>query len=183
MAEAADLGAENGVVAGYLGGEVDVGIPARNGVLFQAHLRDGKSVNDILRAEGEVNLAAGRKDELTAYEIVVTVGVAGIDAERVTGSGVDEREAGVAEGGIPAGVAEVPDELHAGDLDLHGGGVGAGVALLGPKVLRAQAEPREKQCERGQRDVFQGELMNGARGAAAEDESGEEEYVHQRKQH
>ena len=43
VAEAADLGAEDGVVAGSLGGEVDVGGLAGDGVLLDAHLGDRRS--------------------------------------------------------------------------------------------------------------------------------------------
>lgn len=149
VAEAADLGAENGVVAGGLRGEVDVGGLAGDGVLFETHLGDGEAVDDVLSAEGEVDLAVGGKDELAGDEVVVAVAVVGVDAEGIAFGGGDEGEFGVAEGCVGAGVAEVPDELHAGDFDLHGGEVGSGVALGGPEALGAQGEEGEKQGERG----------------------------------
>ena len=51
VAEAADLGAEDGVVAGDFGGEVDVGGLAGDGVLLDAHLGDGEAVDDVLGSE------------------------------------------------------------------------------------------------------------------------------------
>ena len=144
MAHAADLGAEDGVVAGGLGGEVDVGGLAGDGVLLEAHLGDGEAVDDVLGAEGEVDFAVGGEDELAGDDVVAAVGVGGVDAEGIAFGGGDEGEAGAAEGGVGAGIAEVPDELLAGDFDLHGGEVGAGVALGGPELLRRGGRGRRR---------------------------------------
>jgi hypothetical protein len=70
VAEAADLGAEDGVVAGGFGGEVDVGGLAGDGVLLEAHLGDGEAVDDVLGAEGEVDFAVGGEDELGGDDVV-----------------------------------------------------------------------------------------------------------------
>jgi hypothetical protein len=177
VAEAADLVAEDGVVAGDGGGEVDVGDLAGEGVLFEAHLGDGEAVDDVLGAEGEVDLAAGGEDELAGDDVVVAVGVGAVDAEGVAFGSRGEREFGVAEVGVCAGVAEVPDELHAGDFDLHGGEVGAGVALGGPELLRAEGEAAEEEGEGGEREVFEEELVAGARRAMAEGKAEEEDEV------
>ena len=93
VAEAAELGAEDGVVAGGGGGEVDVDGLAGDGVLLEAHLGDGEAVDDVLGAEGEVDFAVGGEDELAGDEVVVAVGVGGVEAEGIAFAGVDEREA------------------------------------------------------------------------------------------
>ncbi len=177
VTEAADLRAEDGVCAGSFGREVDVGVLAGDGVLLDTHFGNGEAVDHVLGTEGEIDLTTGRKDEFAADEVVAAVGVVRVEAERVAGAGVGQGKGGVTEGAIVAGVAEVPDELHAGDFHLHGGGAGAGVALGCPKLLGAEAQPGEEQGEESEGDVFKGELMDGAWGAAAEGEAGEEEDV------
>ena len=137
MAEAADLGAEDGVGAGRGGGEVDVDGLAGDGVLLEAHLGDGEAVDDVLRAEAEVDLAVGGEHELGGDDVVGGVRVGGIEAEGVALAGGDELGMGDAEGGVGAGIAEVPGELHAGDLDLQRGEIGAGVTGGGPEALGA----------------------------------------------
>ena len=151
MAETADLRAEDGVVAGALGREVDVLCLAGDGVLLQAHLGDGEAVDDVDGAEGEVDLAAGGEDELGADDVVGAVRVGGVEADGIALGGGDEFVASAAEGGVGAGVAEVPGELHAGDLDLEGVGGGAGVALRGPEELRGcRARGRRPRRRRGE---------------------------------
>jgi hypothetical protein len=59
VAEAAELVAEDGVVARGGGGEVEVCELAGQSVLLEAELGDGEAVDDIVRAEGEVDLAVG----------------------------------------------------------------------------------------------------------------------------
>ena len=128
----------------------------------------GEAVDDVLGAEGEVDFAAGGEDELAGDDVVAAVGVGGVEAEGIAVGGVDEGEAGAAEGGVGAGVAEVPDELHAGDFDLHGGEVGAGVALGGPELLRAEGEEGEEEGEGGERKVLDEELVVEAARALAD---------------
>ena len=62
VAEAAELGAEDGVGAGGGGGEVDVDDLAGDGVLFEAQLGDGEAVDDVLGVEAEVYFAVGGED-------------------------------------------------------------------------------------------------------------------------
>ncbi len=59
VAEAAELGAEDGVGAGGGWGEVDVDGLAGDCVLLEAELGDGEAVDDVLRAEAEVDFAVG----------------------------------------------------------------------------------------------------------------------------
>ena len=177
MAKAADLRAEDGVVARELRREVDVLRPAGDGVLFQAHLRDGESVDDINGAEGEVDLAARGEDELRADDVVCAVRVGGVEADGVALGGRYELVAGAAEGRVGAGVAEVPGELHAGDLDLQGVGRGSGVTLGGPERVGADSEQEEKRREGDEWNVLKRELMDWAVCAAVRDYADDKQNV------
>ncbi len=176
VTEAADLRAEDGVVAGGGRREVDVAGLAGDGVLFQAHLGDGESVDDIQGAEGEVDFAVRGEDEFGGDDVVGAVRVGGVEADGVALAGGDELGAGAAEGGVGAGVAEVPGELHAGDLDLKGGGRGSGVAGGCPETLGFDGEGGKEDSEDGQREVFDSPEVFGFGGAAGE-EADEEEKV------
>ena len=87
VAEAAELGAEDGVGAGGGGGEVDVDGLAGDGVLFEAHLGDGEAVDDVLGAEAEVDFAVGGEDEFGGDFVVGGVGVGWVEAEGVAFAG------------------------------------------------------------------------------------------------
>jgi hypothetical protein len=63
VAEAAELGAEDGIGARGGWGEVDVDGLAGDSVLFEAELGDGEAVDDILGIEAEVYFAVRRQDE------------------------------------------------------------------------------------------------------------------------
>ena len=84
--------------------------------------------------------------------------------------------AGDAEGGVGAGVAEVPGELDAGGFDLEGGEGGSGVAGGCPEALGLDGEGGEEDGESGERDVFDADEVCGF-GATTEDEAGEEDEV------
>ena len=103
VAEAAELGAEDGVGTGVGRGEVDVLRRAGKGVLLEAHLGDGEAVDDVLGAEAKIDLAAGGENELAGGEVVASVLVGGVKADGVAGTGVDEGGVGAAEGGVGAG--------------------------------------------------------------------------------
>ena len=72
------------------------------------------------------------------------MGVAGIKPEGVAFGGSNELRAGDAEGGVGAGVAEVPGELDAGGFDLEGSERGSGVAGGGPETLGFDGERGEE---------------------------------------
>ncbi len=48
------------------------------------------------------------ENELAGDDVVAAVGVGGVDAEGIAFGGGDEGKVGAAEGGVAAGVAEVP---------------------------------------------------------------------------
>jgi len=176
VAEAADLGAEDGVGPGEARGEVDVDGMAGNGVLLEAHFGDGEAVDDVERVEAEVDLAIGGEDKLGGDEVVGAVRVGGVDAYGVAFFGGDELRTGDAEGGVGAGVVEVPGELDSGDFDLERGGRGSGVAGGGPEALGLDGEKGEEEGERGE-----GEILDAPeiflRGVAASEKANEEDQV------
>src|ERR1700734_404352 len=70
VAESADLAAEDGVVAGFRGGEVEFSVHAGDGVLLEAHAGDEEAVNDVEGAEAEIDWPAGGKDEDGGDDVV-----------------------------------------------------------------------------------------------------------------
>jgi len=148
VAEAAELGAEDGVGSGDGGGEVDVDSLAGDGVLFETELGDGEAVDDVLGAEGKVNLAVCGEDELGGDDVVGGVGVGRVEAERIAFAGRDELRTSDAEGGVRAGIAEVPGELNSGDFDLESGEGRSGVARGGPEAFGFDGEEGEENCAR-----------------------------------
>jgi hypothetical protein len=104
------------------------------------------------------------------------VRVGGVKAEGVAFAGGDELRAGDAEGGVGAGVAEVPGELDAGDFDLEGREGGSGVAGCGPEAFGFDGERREEEGESGEGEVFDApEVL--LRWVAAGEETEEEDQV------
>ena len=154
MAGAAELGAEDGVSSGRGGGEVKMDGLAWDGVLLEAHLGYSEAVDDVLRAEAEVYLAIDGEDQIGGDKVVGAVRVGWVDADRIAFAGGDESRAGTAKSGVGAGVAEVPGELHAGDLDLERGGVGPGVANRGPEELGLDGEGGKENDEEAEREVL-----------------------------
>ncbi len=174
VAEAAELGAEDGVGSGDGGGEVDVNRLAGDGVLFEPHLGDREAVDDVLGLEAEVYFSAQRQDEFTRDEVVGGVGVGGVEAEGVGGGGVGEGREGAAEGGVGAGIVEVPGELGSGDLDLEGGEGWAGVTGGGPEALGLEGEHGEEEGESGEGEGLDEPRAAGFGGGSTEGEAGEE---------
>ncbi len=122
---------------------------AGDGVLFETEFGDGEAVDDILGAEGKVDFAVGREDELGGGDVVGGVRIGGVETERVAFAGSYELGARDAEGGVGAGVAEVPGELNAGDFDLKGGERGSGVAGGGPETFGLDGEEGEEEGQCG----------------------------------
>lgn len=175
VAEAADLSTEDGVGARCGGGEVDVDGLTGNGVLFEAQLRDGEAVDDVLGVQAEVYFAVGGKDEFGGDFVVGGVGIGGIEAEGIAFAGRDELGAGDAEGGVGAGVAEVPCELDAGDFDLQGGERGSGVPGVGPELLGFDGEGGEEDREGGEGKVLDAPEIGGFCAAACKKTHEEDE--------
>ena len=90
--------------------------------------------------------------------------------------GVSELGAGDAEGGVRAGVAEVPGKLHGGDFYLEGGGVCAGVAGGGPEALSADGKEGEEEGK-GEERVELDAAQAAGLVAMAEGKTGEQEKV------
>ena len=98
-----------------------------------------------------------------------------IEAEGVALGGGCELGAGDAEGGVGAGIAEVPGELDAGGFDLEGGEGGSGVAGGGPETLGFDGEGGEEDGEGGEGKVFDAPEVFLRRVAAGEEADEEDE--------
>jgi len=163
MAKAAYLGAEDGVNAGCDRGEMDMENLAGNGILFEAHRWNEEAMNDILRAEGEIDLMVYRQDQLTGDNIVLAMFVSWIEAKRITRSRCDDLWPSVAEGRVGAGISEVPLELSSGNFDLHGTGRRAFKAVACPEVLGRDGHGEVEQTEECNGDCLQSRrCRNGA---------------------
>jgi len=178
VAKTAELGAEDGVGAGGGGGEVEVDGLAGDGVLLEAHLGDGEAVDNVLGVEAEVDLAVGRKEELGGDHVVCGVGVGWVEAEGIAFAGGDEVGMGDAEGGVGAGIAEVPGELDSCDLDLEGGWRGSGVAGGCPEAFGLEGEGGEEDGEGGEWKILDAPEV-GWCGVAAGEETDEEDQMGQ----
>jgi hypothetical protein len=136
---------------------LDVEGLAGDGVLFDAELGDGEAVDDVLGVEAEVDFAVGGEDQFGGDEVVGGVGIRrirGVEAEGVALGGGYELGVGDAEGGVGAGVAEVPGELDSGGFDLQGGEGGSGVASGSPEAFGFDGEGGEEDGKEGERKVF-----------------------------
>jgi hypothetical protein len=179
VAEAAELGAEDRIGAGGGGGEVEMDGLAGDGVLLEAHLGDGEAMDDVLSVEAKVYFAACGQNEFGGDKVVGGVGVRRIrtvEAEGVAFAGSYEVGMGAAEGGVGAGVAEVPGELYASDFDLESGGVGSCVVGGGPEAFGLDGQGCEEQGEDGQGKVFDAPEVGRFR-AATNDEADDEDQV------
>ena len=179
VAGAADLGAEDGIVARSGRGEMDVDRLAWNCVLLETHFGDAEAVDDVLRSKAEVNFAVGWDDELRGDEIVGGMAVGGIETEGVAFAGSDEFGSCDSKNGVGAGVAEVPGKLHADDFDLEGGAVGAGVASGFPEGFGADRKEREEESESGEGKELEEGLAAGWGVGAFLDQADEDECVGQ----
>ena len=72
------------------GREVDVEDEPGDGVFLEAHAGDEEAVDDVDRAQAEIDFAAGGKDQDAGDNVVLAAGVATIEAERISGGGVYE---------------------------------------------------------------------------------------------
>lgn len=108
--------------------------------------------------------------------------VRGIDAQGVAFARGYELRPGDAEGSISAGIAEVPGELHAGDIYLEGGGVGSGVAGCRPEALCFNGERGEEEGEGREREILDAPETRGLGSVAAGKQAKEEDEMGQRKE-
>src|SRR5205085_10105166 len=128
------------VVTDPIGGEVHVDEQARNGILLEATFRHEEIVDHVDGPQGDVQLLIYRKHQGAGDDVVFSGGIVGIDAQGVAGGGIFQFGLAGAVVAIRAGIAEVPLELHSGDLDLLSAGSGALKAGLGPNLGSQEAD-------------------------------------------
>ena len=177
VAEAADLGAEDGVVAGSCG--VKWMCCVSPGMAFCFRRISGMAnpwMTSTARRVRSTSRLAGR----TSCGRTMSSAPCGSVGSRPRGlpSAAETSSLRVRpKVGVGAGVAEVPGELHAGDFDLQGGGRGSGVTLGGPERVGADSEQEEKRREGDEWKVLKRELMDWAVCAAVRDYADDKQNV------
>jgi hypothetical protein len=104
------------------------------------------------------------------------VWISGIETEGVAFAGSDELWASDAEGGVGAGVAEVPGELDTGDFDLQGRERGSGVPTCAPETLGFDRKSGKEHGEQGEGKVLDAPEVP-LRWVAAREKTDEEDEV------
>src|ERR1039458_6672145 len=115
VAEAAKFRTSDLVAAGLGGGEVHVDRQAGHGVLFETHLRNKETVDEVVRAQNEFHFAPyghfhNPRDYVVLGRRILRVETQGRFS---TGGRVFQLRLRQAKFSIPARVAEIPGELHA----------------------------------------------------------------------
>ena len=182
VAGAAELSAEDSVRSRLHWCEVDVQGLAGKGILLEAHLGYGETVDDILSVEAQVYFAIGGKDQLGGDDVVSSAGVGGVDADWVAFARRDELRVSAAKGGVCAGIAEVPGKLHARNFNLERGGIGARVADGGPEDFGLDGQGGKEDDEEAQWKVFDDPVTARFASTTAGEQADEQDQVHEGEQ-
>src|SRR2546428_2192139 len=150
MPQSAELGAGEFVLPGNCGVEVHVDGHPGHGVLLQTQLANIKAVRDVLRADQQLDFLARRNVRHGRYDVVFRSCIARIQSQRISAGGANQFRLGRAEFAVWPGIAEIPGELLAGDLQLQSPGRSALEARFGPGVLaiKAQADEHDDGSQR-----------------------------------
>src|SRR6266481_1891111 len=123
-------------------------VKAGHSVLLEAHSRNEKTVDDILRAETQIHIMSDRQDQRGRDNVIFSCGIAGINTEWIAFLGMSEAlRISSAELAVLSGVAEVPLKLRAGDFDLNSVRFGLLKLHLGPKPSAGDVEAKEQCCD------------------------------------
>ena len=127
MAEPAQFRAGDLVAADLGGGEVHVDRQAGHGILLEAHLWNKETVDDVVGAQNDFDLASDGNFHNAGDHVVLRCRVLRVQTQRgfAARRRIFQFRLGRAKFSVRAGIAEVPGELHAGDFDsgrpVHGG--------------------------------------------------------------
>src|ERR1041385_5208763 len=105
------------VLADLVRSEVDLDLHARNEVLFEAQLWDPEIMNDVLRAQSQLDRTIDRDREGRRHSVVSPGRIRIVEADKIQGAVVDELRVRATEFAVLAGVVEVPLKLLRHDLD------------------------------------------------------------------
>src|SRR5271156_6521149 len=131
MAEAAELRADDFILADFRGREMNRNRQAWDRILLQAQFAHVKIVDYVLRVQNQFDLPIYRHGESGNYDVVFAGRIVGIEAQRIAGRSADLLGVDAAELSVRSGIAEIESELIGGSFDFDGVGFGwrkAGIA-------------------------------------------------------
>src|SRR6202451_4149035 len=155
VAQAAELGAHDFVLHNRIRSEVEWHDHAGHSVLLNAQLADIEIVYYVLRADQQIHFVIDRNGERRDYDVVLPRGIIGVNTQRISGGSADLFGIELAEFSIGAGIAEIEDELVAGDFYLNRIGGCRGKADFRPGFVAHQSEAEEKDNGGGGPDGFE----------------------------
>ena len=144
VAQAAELRADDLVLADFRGGEMNRDRQAGDGVLLQAQFANIEIVDYVLRVKDQFDLVIYWNRESGNYDVIFSGWIIGIQAERIAGGCADLLGVEPAEFSVGAGIAEIEGELVGGDFYLDGVWFGRGEAGFAPGLAAEQAQTYEQ---------------------------------------
>src|SRR5882762_9791373 len=124
MTQPAEFRAGDLIISGGNWSEVHMDRQAWNGVLFEAHRGNKKTVDDVMSAQDHFHFAIHRRVHRPGHDVVLggRIGRVETDSALAARRWVYQFRLCRSKLAISAGIAEVPRELHPGDLHLQGAG-------------------------------------------------------------
>src|SRR6266404_547900 len=124
MTQAAEFRAGNLIISGGDGSEMHMDRQTGNGILFEAHRGNKKAVDDVVSAQDDFHFAIDWRVHRSAHDIVFGSRVRGVETDSALAARrwVYQFRLRRTKLAIGPGIAEVPRELHSGDLHLQGAG-------------------------------------------------------------
>src|SRR5581483_6870429 len=145
---------------------------AGHSVLFESKRWNEEAMNDIDRAQGEIDFAVDRQVHGAGDDVIFGGCVGSVEANGglIASRRVYELRVRLAVLAVRSGIAEIPGELHAGDFDGNGAGLRRFKALARPDMASHQVEAnKEDGSEGGPGDLHVGiavGVLDGGIGSA-----------------
>src|SRR5258706_6013050 len=119
------------IISSGNGSEVHADRQAGNGILFEAHRRNKKAVDDVVSAQDDFHFAIYRRVHRSGNDIIFrgSVGRVETDSALAARRRIYQFRLRRTKLAIRSGITEVPRELHPRDLDLQGAWVGGAGTL------------------------------------------------------
>ena len=109
-------------------------------------------MDDIERAQLQIDFAVDGKNQFTCDDVVFAVIVCGVESDGIAKRRVHELRLAGPVGGIGTGIVEVPLKLLANHFDMQGGGRRALKALARPEVFRRHRHHDVEDDEQAKRN-------------------------------
>src|SRR5260370_13776984 len=169
VAEPAQFRASDFEVTGFGWSEVHMDRKAWHGVLLEAHGRNKKTADPVMRAQNHFYLAAHGHFHNARHHIVLRRRIRRVEAQgRFSSRGwVFQFRLRDSKLAIWPGLAEIPGELHACDLDPRGPLHRRAETFPRPAATPHQVQPDEEDRGESGPDEFQPEVAVGIVGAGS----------------